>query len=220
MADRAEGIPIVPEGVPFIGAFAVPAFLLRVLGWRRASLALGAGAAFTTWFFRNPRRVAPPVAGAVLAPADGRIIGVEEVFEPRYLKDQSLRFSIFLNIFDVHVNRVPCPGVVEQIVYQPGEFLAANREDAGFRNEQNAVMLRTKDDRKVLFVQVAGLVARRIVCWLSPGEHVLGGERMGLIRFGSRMDTYVPLGSVPQVAVGCHVRGGETILAQLPCADR
>jgi len=115
----------------------------------------------------------------------------------------------------VHVNRIPCEGRVEDIVYQPGQFLAANRPDATLRNEQNALMIRTTSGAKVLCVQVAGVLARRIVCWASPGETVARGERFGLIRFGSRVDTFLPLGTTVRVAVGDSVKGGETVLGEL-----
>jgi phosphatidylserine decarboxylase len=120
-----------------------------------------------------------------------------------------------LNVFDVHINRIPCEGVVEEVQYQPGLFLVASRPDATLRNEQNALMIRTVEGAKVLCVQVAGLIARRIVCWISSGDRAVCGERFGLIRFGSRMDTFLPVGTVINVAVGDRVKGGETILGEL-----
>jgi len=143
------------------------------------------------------------------------VIAIEEEFESRFLKDRSVRLTIFLNVFDVHVNRIPCEGVVEDIQYQRGAFLLASNPEATLKNEQNALFLRTAQGAKVLCVQVAGLIARRIVCWLSPGERVMRGERFGLIRFGSRMDTYLPLGTELKVAVGQRVKGGETIVGVL-----
>lgn len=224
MADKARGIPIVKEGLPFVAAAAGPAVLAGALGWLISACALGALALFTAWFFRNPRRIVPRMEHAVVAPGDGRVIGVDEEYEPRFLKDQGVRVSIFLNILDVHVNRIPCDGIIEHIAYLPGRFLAANRPDAALRNEQNALLIRTAQGAKVLCVQVAGLVARRIVCWVSPGDAVACGERFGLIQFGSRIDTFLPIGSVIRVRVGDYVRGGETILAELtsgeaPCAQ-
>jgi phosphatidylserine decarboxylase len=147
------------------------------------------------------------------------VVAVSEEYEPRYLKQLAVRISIFLNIFDVHVNRIPCSGVVEDVVYQPGRFVAANRPDATLHNEQNALMIRTLTGVKVLCVQVAGLLARRIVCWVTPGERVTCGERYGLIRFGSRMDLYVPKGSLLHVAVGDRIKGGETVVAELRAAE-
>jgi len=150
-----------------------------------------------------------------VAPGDGTVIAIEEEFEPRFIKDRSIRISIFLNVFDVHINRVPCEGVIEEVQYQPGLFLVASKPDATLRNEQNALMIRTVQGVKVLCVQVAGLIARRIVCWISPGDQAIRGERFGLIRFGSRMDTFLPVGTVINVAVGDRVKGGETILGEL-----
>lgn len=191
------------------------AALAGALGWAGGAGLLGAVALFTAWFFRNPRRVAPLRAGAVVAPGDGRVIEIAEEYEPRFLKDQSVRISIFLNVFDVHVNRIPCAGRIEDVVYQPGRFVAANRPEATLRNEQNALMIRTEGGGKVMCVQIAGLIARRIVSWVSPGEAVACGERFGLIRFGSRMDVFLPLSAKLQVAVGTAVKGGETVLAEL-----
>jgi len=215
MADRAVGIPIVREGIPFIAATGGPAVLAGALGWAVPALVLGAVALFTAWFFRNPRRLVPNGTKVVVAPGDGRVMAIEEAYEPRFLKEQGIRLSIFLNIFDVHVNRIPCEGRVEDIVYQPGRFLAANRPEATLRNEQNALMIRATSGAKVLCVQVAGVLARRIVCWASPGETVARGERFGLIRFGSRVDTFLPLGTIVRVAVGDCVKGGETVLGEL-----
>ena len=215
MADRAVGVPIVKEGFPFVGTAAGVTLLAGLLGWVVVAAVAAGLTLFTAWFFRNPPRVIPQGPGLVVAPGDGTVIAIEEEFEPRFLKDQSVRFTIFLNVFDVHVNRIPCEGVVEHIQYQPGVFLVASKPEATLNNEQNALFLRTTQGAKVLCVQVAGLIARRIVCWLSPGDHVARGERFGLIRFGSRMDTFVPLGTELKVAVGDRVKGGETILGVL-----
>jgi phosphatidylserine decarboxylase len=159
--------------------------------------------------------VIPQGPGLIVAPGDGRVLAIEEEFEPRFIKDRSIRISIFLNVFDVHINRLPCEGIIEDVQYQPGLFLVASKPDATLRNEQNAVMIRTPQGAKVLCVQVAGLIARRIVCWVSPGDRAVRGERFGLIRFGSRMDTFLPIGTAVKVAVGDRVKGGETILGEL-----
>jgi phosphatidylserine decarboxylase len=215
MADHAVGIPVVKEGLPFVGGAAVLTLIAGSLGWTIPAALFGGLTLFSGWFFRNPSRTIPQEPNLVVAPGDGKIIAIEEEFEPRYLKEKSVRISIFLNVFDVHVNRLPCEGLVEDIAYQPGQFLVASRPEATLRNEQNAVMLKTHSGAKVLCVQVAGLIARRIVCWVGIGDRVQRGERYGLIRFGSRMDTFLPLGSVIRTAVGDRVKGGETILGQL-----
>jgi phosphatidylserine decarboxylase len=216
MADRAAGIPIVKEGLPFVAGLGGATIAAGMAGWLVSAVILGGLTLFTTWFFRNPHRTIPNAAGAVVAPGDGKVIAVEEEFEPRYLKEKSIKLSIFLNVFDVHVNRIPCAGTVEAVQYQPGCFIPANKPDACVRNEQNAVMIQAVSGAKVLCVQVAGLIARRIVCWVAPGDRVQTGERFGLIRFGSRMDTFLPLGTSLRVEVGDRVKGGETILGELP----
>ncbi len=220
MSDRAAGIPIVKEGLPFVAATGIPAVAAGMLGWTGIAAAFGAVALFTAWFFRNPRRSAPKSERAVVAPGDGKIVEICEEPEPRFLKGKSLRISIFLNIFDVHVNRIPCQGTVEQVVYQPGQFFMASRPEATLQNEQNALLIRAAEGARVLCVQIAGLIARRIVCWVAPGEAVACGERFGLIRFGSRMDVFLPVDTKLNVKVGDHVKGGETLLGELTCAER
>ena len=215
MADRAVGVPFAKEGFPFIGAAAGVTLLAGWLGWFGVAAAAALLTLFVAWFFRNPARVIPRGPRLVVAPGDGKVIAIEEEFEPRYLKDRSLRVTIFLNVFDVHINRMPCEGIVEDVQYQPGLFLVASRPDATIKNEQNALMIRTAEGAKVLCVQVAGLIARRIVCWVSPREKAVRGERFGLIRFGSRMDTFLPIGTAIRVAVGQRVKGGETVLGEL-----
>lgn len=215
MADRAVGVPFAKEGFPFIAVTAGATLLAGWSGWTLLAVGAALLTLFVSWFFRNPARTIPQGANLVVAPGDGKVIAIEEEFEPRFLKDRSIRLTIFLNVFDVHINRAPCEGIVQDVQYQPGLFLVASRPDATIRNEQNALMLTTPKGVKVLCVQVAGLIARRIVCWVSAGEQVGRGERFGLIRFGSRMDTFLPLGTVLKVAVGDRVKGGETILGEL-----
>ncbi|HET7057160.1 MAG TPA: phosphatidylserine decarboxylase family protein [Nitrospiraceae bacterium] len=216
MADRAVGVPFAKEGIPFIAVPAGVTLVTAVLGWPVVACVGAIATLFSAWFFRNPARVVPQGPKLVVAPGDGKVIAVEEEFEPRYLKERSLRVTIFLNVFDVHINRMPCDGVVEDVQYQPGLFLVASKPEATLRNEQNAMMIKTHEGIKVLCVQVAGLIARRIVWWISPRDRAIRGERYGLIRFGSRMDTFLPMGTILQVAVGERVKGGETILGELP----
>lgn len=213
--DRAAGIPIVKEGWPFVAWMGGTAAVAAGLGWTIPAVVFGALALFTAWFFRNPKRVPPSGANVVVAPGDGRVIAIDEEYEPRFLKAQAIRISIFLNVFDVHVNRIPCSGLVEDVAYQPGAFRVASREEATLRNEQNALMIRARKEAKVLCVQVAGLIARRIVCWVAPGERVTCGDRFGMIRFGSRMDTFLPSSATVKVAVGDRVKGGGTVIAEL-----
>ena len=214
MADRAVGIPIAREGVPFVMGALAPAALAWLWGCRKTSMAFGALACATGWFFRNPARTVPRGDNLLLASGDGKVIAVQEEFEPRYMKDQSIRISIFLNLFDVHVNRMPCAGTIVDVAYRPGRFLNAADPEATVYNEHNALMIETPSKKKVLCVQIAGLLARRIACWVGPGDVAVPGERFGLIRFGSRMDTYFPVDSHVRVRVGDRVRGGESILAE------
>ena len=180
MADRAVGIPFAKEGIPFIGAAAGVTLLAGWLGWIFVAVGAAILTLFVSWFFRNPSRVVPQGPRVVVAPGDGKVIAIQEEFEPRFIKASSIRISIFLNVFDVHINRLPCEGIIEDVQYQPGLFLVASKPDATLRNEQNALMIRTAQDAKVLCVQVAGLIARRIVCWISPGDRAVRGERFGL----------------------------------------
>ena len=215
MADRAVGVPFAKEGFPFIGVAAGLTLIAGLLEWVPVALVAAVATAFVAWFFRNPARIVPEGPRLVVSPGDGKVLAVEEEFEPRYLKDRAVRISIFLNVFDVHINRIPCEGTVEDVQYQPGLFLVASKPHATLKNEQNAVMIKTVEGAKVLCVQVAGLIARRIICWVKPKDRAVRGERYGLIRFGSRMDTYVPAGTAMRVAVGDRVKGGETILGEL-----
>ena len=216
MADRAVGVPFAKEGFPFIGAAAGITLIAGWLGWTPVAAVAAVLTLFVSWFFRNPARVIPKGSRLIVAPGDGKVLAVEEEFEPRYLKDRSVRISIFLNVFDVHINRLPCEGTIEDVQYQPGLFLVASKPNATLKNEQNAVMIKTAEGAKVLCVQVAGLIARRIVCWVNPRDRAMRGERYGLIRFGSRMDTFLPVGTAIKVSVGDRVKGGETILGELP----
>jgi phosphatidylserine decarboxylase len=215
VADRAAGVPFAKEGFPFIGLTAGITLIAAWLGWVPVAVAAAILTLFVSWFFRNPPRKIPLGSGLVLSPGDGKVLAVEEEFEPRYIKDRAVRISIFLNVFDVHINRIPCEGVIEDVQYQPGLFLVASKPHATLKNEQNALMIKTVEGAKVLCVQVAGLIARRIVCWVNPADRAVRGQRYGLIRFGSRMDTYVPVGTVMKIAVGDRVKGGETILGVL-----
>lgn len=215
MADRAVGVPFAKEGFPFIGVAAGSTLIAGWLGWTPVAVAAAVLTAFVAWFFRNPPRVIPQGPGLVVSPGDGKVLAVEEEFEPRYLKDRAVRISIFLNVFDVHINRMPCEGIIEDVQYQPGLFLVASKPHATLKNEQNALMIKTVEGVKVVCVQVAGLIARRIVWWVNPRDRAVRGERYGLIRFGSRMDTYVPVGTAIKIAVGDRVKGGETILGVL-----
>ncbi|MBI5121845.1 MAG: phosphatidylserine decarboxylase [Rhodospirillales bacterium] len=217
MLKRYLLVPIHPEGWPFITLFAVATLLLHwlwsPLGWLGAILTL-----WCAYFFRNPDRVTPTREGLVISPADGYVQLVDAAKPPAELgmgDGVRPRVCVFMSVFDVHVNRIPHAGKVGVKFYRPGLFLNASLDKASDDNERMAVRLDLEDGRDLAFVQIAGLVARRIVCPLSEGENVRTGERFGLIRFGSRVDVYLPVGVAPLVAVGQRAIAGETVLADL-----
>lgn len=206
-----------PAGLPFVGASLAVAAAGRRNRWLRNAGLLAAGA--NAAFFRHPPRVPPTRPGVVVAPADGLICLVENAVPPAELNlpDQPLpRISIFLSIFDAHVQRIPISGEVVAVVHRPGLYRSAELAAASEDNERNSVLVRTPDGHEVVAVQIAGLVARRIVCDIRPGEKVAVGDTYGLIRYGSRLDTYLPEGSEVLVLPGQRAVGGETILAELP----
>lgn len=211
--------PMHPGGRPIVVAVALASGLVRALSGRGTATGLLATAA-TAAFFRNPHRVPPPRTGVVLAAADGTVATVSEVPPPPELGlpvDVPVpRVSVFLSVLDVHTQRVPVDGRVVAVEYSPGVFLSADLDKASEDNERNSVLLESTGGARVGVVQIAGLLARRIVCDLAPGDEVAAGETFGLIRFGSRVDTYLPPGSRVEVAVGQRTVGGETVLAALP----
>jgi phosphatidylserine decarboxylase len=217
---RAQIPPIHPEGYPFIGTFALASLVLfwiwTPLGW--------IGTALTVWctlFFRDPVRVTPQHEGIVVAPADGRVSRVTNAVPPAEigLGARPLpRVSIFMSVFDCHINRSPAAGRIEQIVYHAGKFVNAELDKASEDNERNALVITTGGAR-IGVVQIAGLVARRIVSWVREGQTLAAGERFGMIRFGSRLDVYLPEGVKPLVAEGQTAIAGETILADLRQSD-
>jgi phosphatidylserine decarboxylase len=205
-----------PAGLPFVGAGIAVAAAGRRNRWLRNAGLLVAGV--NAAFFRHPPRVPPTRPGLVVAPADGLICLVENAVPPAELNlpDRPLpRISIFLSIFDAHVQRIPISGEVVSVVHRPGLYKSAELAAASQDNERNSVLIRTPDGHEVVAVQIAGLVARRIVCDIGPGDKVAIGDTYGLIRYGSRLDTYLPEGTEPLVLPGQRAVGGETILAEL-----
>ena len=213
---RSQLAPINPEGYRFVGAFALVSLILfwlwTPLGWF--------GTLMTAWcayFFRDPVRVTPVADGLVVAPADGRISLIVNAVPPAELAlgERPLpRVSIFMSVFDCHVNRAPVTGRIERIAYTPGKFLNADLDKASEDNERNALAIASHAG-SVGVVQIAGLIARRIVCWVKDGQSIGAGERIGMIRFGSRVDVYLPAGAVPLVSQGQTALAGETIIADL-----
>ncbi len=206
--------PIVPDGFFFIIPLAVLAIVLICLKVMWVGVFFLAVTLFVLWFFRNPNRVTPEDEKAVISPADGRVIKIEEV-EEEMLKGKVIKVSIFMNIFSVHVNRVPCTGTVKKISYRKGKFFAANLDKASELNERNSVLIETVDGIQILTIQIAGMIARRIVCWVKEGMEIQKGGRFGLIKFGSRLEVFMPLDATIHVKVGDKVRAGETRIGYL-----
>ncbi len=202
------------EGWPFIALSVSLALLLSWLANFWAALPFIVVAAFVLQFFRDPPREIPQEAGAILSPADGKVICIEPAYDD-YQGCDALKISIFMNIFNVHSNRSPVDGEVIAVNYFPGKFINADFAKASTENERNAVVVRMNDGHKITFVQVAGLVARRILCYTKPGVWLSRGERYGFIRFGSRVDVYLPLTAQVLVSLGQKISATETIIAKI-----
>jgi phosphatidylserine decarboxylase len=218
---RSQLVPLHPEGYPFIGVFALLSLILfwlwTPLGWL--------GTLMTAWcafFFRDPPRVTPIGEGLVVAPADGRVCLVGAATPPAELAlgaKPLTRVSIFMSVFDCHVNRSPVTGRIERIAYRPGAFLNAELDKASDDNERNGLVIATARGVRIGVVQIAGLIARRIVCFVREGASIGAGERIGMIRFGSRVDVYLPDGVRPLVAEGQTAVAGETVIADMRASD-
>lgn len=205
---------IAREGWPFLALSVAAALALGLLAGWGWSLPLWIWTVFVLQFFRDPARSVPGTATSVLAPADGRIVAIEETRDP-YLDRTALKISVFMNVFNVHSNRSPVDGTVQGCWYHAGRFLNAALDKASLENERNAVWLRTPGGQDVTSVQVAGLIARRILCYVKTGDRLARGQRYGFIRFGSRVDVYLPPTSRARVTIGEKVSASATILAEL-----
>ena len=218
---KNQNTPIATEGYPFITGFSALALLCLFLAGKLCSGILYGFSAlfllltlFTIYFFRNPERTPPADERAVVAPADGTVIVVERV--PRTpLGCEALKISIFMSVFSVHINRVPYSGRIVELIHSPGRFFDARDERASCENERNQVMIETAGGVRLAFVQIAGLIARRIICYPKVGDILERGKRYGLIRFGSRVDVYLPVGVTPLVKLGDKTVSGETVLGRL-----
>jgi phosphatidylserine decarboxylase len=211
-----NGLPVVREGIPFIivgmGLTSIP----LLLDWELAAIPLAVLTLFTMYFFRDPDRTPVNEEKAVLTPADGKVISIEELSKgDNRLKDGAIKISIFMSIFNPHINRIPVRGRITQLSYHPGKFFSANRDKASLYNEHNMVTLETDDRKKIVLVQIAGIIARRIVCWVKKGDYVETGQRFGLIRFGSRLEVYMPPDSRLAVTKGERVKAGQTVIGYL-----
>ena len=205
---------IAQEGWPILGGALLVSYLVTMCaGWW--SLPFWIFTVFALQFFRDPERPIPQDPDAILSPVDGRIVVVERALDP-YRKVEALKISVFMNVFNVHSQKSPVDGTVTAVEYNSGKFLNADLDKASTENERNAVLATTASGREITFVQVAGLVARRILCYTQAGEKLARGERYGFIRFGSRVDVYLPLDAQAAVSIGDKVTGVKTILARLP----
>ena len=203
------------EGRPVLAFLAVFILFTLVLGWWTAAGILGLFFVFSVYFFRNPVRVPPGEEWDILSPADGRVVQNEIVDDERYLKTRCRKIGIFMSLFNVHVNRSPVSGTVQESIYHEGKFVSATLDKASDDNEQNALIIKTGDGIKICVVQIAGLIARRIVCYPVAGVYCERGTIFGMIKFGSRLDVYLPEDAEALVKKGQKVRAGETILARL-----
>jgi phosphatidylserine decarboxylase len=207
-----QHLPIAKQGFVYIAVLAALFLASALAGWNFVAFISLLGTILVVNFFRDPERSVPADPSAVVAPADGKIVFTGKVVEDRFIRCETLKISIFMNIFNVHVNRVPLSGEVTNIHYEKGKFFPANVDKASRDNEHNAVVLRVRGGDVMAFVQIAGIIARRIDCWVKPGDRVERGERFGMIRFGSRVDLYVPPTWRLAVATGQHVKAGESIV--------
>lgn len=207
---------IAREGYPFILTAAFLALLVLMLGWKWVALACAVFAFAFLGFFRDPERVAPQGEGLVLSPADGRVVRIKPAKKGGPFEGTETRVSIFLSPLDVHVNRAPVRGKVEEVRYQKGSFFAAYKEEASQDNEKNALSLVDVRGRRLGVVQIAGVLARRIICYVKKGDALEQGQRFGLIMFGSRVDVFLPAGTHVDVVEAQRVKAGETVIGRLP----
>ncbi len=208
--------PVAVQGLPFIAGFAAVSGLGSAFcPFLPGEVALWILTLWCVWFFRDPERHPPAGEGVLIAPADGRVVALEEVAAAPLSGEAARKLSIFMNVFSVHVNRFPATGRVVGLAYHPGKFLNAALDKASVENERMEILAELDEGTRLPFVQVAGLVARRIVWWIQEGDVLQRGQRFGLIRFGSRVDVYLPLDARVAVTLGQRTRAGETILAHL-----
>ena len=209
-------LPLAREGFPFIFIGIGITVIFAFLGWATLTTITSLITIFVIYFFRDPERHHLEEKNAVLTPADGRILEVKHVVEKDSpLGQPSVKVSIFMNVFNVHVNRIPIEGTIKKISYHPGKFLSADLDKASEQNENNRITLETVDSKEILVIQIAGLVARRIACWIDKGDTVKTGQRFGLIRFGSRLEVFLPADSKIVAQIRQKVKAGETVIGYL-----
>jgi len=209
-------LPLAREGIPFILIGIALTSILFILNWKLLAIPIAVATLFSIYFFRDPKRTHVDKERAIFAPADGRVLSIENLDNGDYrLKDKAIKISIFMSIFNSHINRIPIKGKISQLSYHPGKFFSANRDKASVYNEHNIVTLETDNKKKIIFVQIAGLIARRIACWVKKGDYVETGQRFGLIRFGSRLEVYLPPDCEIKVKKGEKVKASQTIIGYL-----
>ena len=206
-------IPLAREGYPFILASIFVTIVTWLAGLCVAGYIFLGITVFIVSFFRDPERYIPSGEDSIVSPADGKVIVVKRVTEGRILKAEAIQISIFMNVFNVHVNRVPASGRVSEVFYNPGKFFSADKDKASLENEQNALLIEAENGKKFAVNQIAGLIARRIVCYAKKGDMIEKGKRFGMIRFGSRLDVYLPVDCRVNVKEGDRVLAGSSILA-------
>lgn len=209
-------MPVAWEGIPFILGGIGLVCLFLIIRWEWPALVCTLATLFTILFFRDPERRSVPLERAVLAPADGKVLSIERLKkgDDRY-EGKSIKISIFMSLFNAHINRIPIGGKIIRLSYHPGRFFPANRDKASRFNEHNIITLKTDNNERLVFVQIAGRIARRIACWINKDDYVQTGQRFGLIRFGSRLEVYLPSESTIIVNKGEKVKAGQTIMGYL-----
>ena len=204
-------LPVAREGLPVIGGGIVFTIILLLLQYVFIATLVLVFTLFVVYFFRDPDRRPVDQENAILTPADGRVLSIERVNNG----DKSIKISIFMSIFDAHINRIPIRGIIDSLSYHPGKFFSANTDKSSIFNERNIVTLETDDKKKIVFIQIAGLIARRIACWVEKGDYVETGQRFGLIRFGSRLEIYLPIESKITVKEGEKIKAGQTVIGYI-----
>ncbi|MBU1196057.1 MAG: phosphatidylserine decarboxylase family protein [Proteobacteria bacterium] len=205
-------LPVAQPGLKFIFIIILITGMLFYFGWMLPAIICVFITGFVCWFFRDPDRKIPKEKNGLVSPADGRVIIVEKLSDCEYFSEPCVKISIFMNVFNVHVNRVPFDGVVQKVIYSPGKFINASFDKASIHNERNALIIKTDKNAVYAVVQIAGLIARRIVNCVVQGERINKGERYGMIQFGSRLDLYLPADFNPRVKVGEKTKAGSTII--------
>jgi phosphatidylserine decarboxylase len=209
-------LPVAREGIPFIIIGTGLTSIFLILNWKFLASPLAVLTLLIIYFFRDPDRTLINEKRAVLTPADGKVISIEKLNNTdNLLKAPAIKISIFMSIFNAHINRIPIRGKIAQLSYHPGKFFSANRDKASLYNEHNIVTLETDQRKKIVLVQIAGLIARRIVCWVKKGDLVETGQRFGLIRFGSRLEVYLPSDTTLMVKKGEKVKAGQTVIGYI-----